>query len=52
MFNKGLALVQTGRSDEAVTVWEGLLKRYPGDPELQGLCDQVGRLRRGKGGAP
>ena len=52
MFNKGLALVQTGRSDEAVTVWEGLLKRYPGDPDLQGLRDQVGRLRRGKGGAP
>jgi Flp pilus assembly protein TadD len=51
MFNKGLALMQAGRSAEAAAVWDGLLKRYPGDPQLQGLQDQVDRLRAGKGPA-
>lgn len=52
LFNKGLALMQSGRTQEAVAVWEGLLKRYPGDPQLQGLQDQVERIRGGRGGAP
>jgi len=33
----------------AAVVWDGLLKRYPGDPQLQGLKDQVERLRAGHG---
>jgi Flp pilus assembly protein TadD len=54
LYNKGLALVQTGRGAEAAVVWDGLLKRYPGDPQLQGLKDQVERLRasRGSGAGP
>jgi tetratricopeptide (TPR) repeat protein len=50
LFNKGLALMQSGRTQEAVAVWEGLLKRYPGDPQLQGLQDQVEKIRSGRGG--
>jgi tetratricopeptide (TPR) repeat protein len=49
LFNKGLALMQAGRPKEAVTIWDDLLKRYPGDPQLQGLKDQVERIRAGKG---
>lgn len=54
LYNKGLALMRTGREPEAVVVWDGLLKRYPGDPQLQGLKDQMERLRagRGAGGGP
>ncbi len=48
MFNKGLALMQTGRTQEALALWEGLLKRYPDDPQLQGLRQQVERLRSGR----
>jgi len=54
LYNKGLALMRTGREPEAVVVWDGLLKRYPGDPQLQGLKDQVERIRAGRntGGGP
>jgi tetratricopeptide (TPR) repeat protein len=54
LFNKGLALMQAGRPKEAVTIWDDLLKRYPGDPQLQGLKDQVERIRAGgnKGSGP
>jgi len=48
LYNKGLALLRTGRGPEAAVVWDGLLKRYPGDPQLQGLKDQVERLRAGR----
>jgi tetratricopeptide (TPR) repeat protein len=51
LFNKGLALMQAGRAKEAVAVWDGLLKRYPGDPQLQGLREQVERIRSGRAGA-
>ncbi len=51
LYNKGLALLRTGRGPEAAVVWDGLLKRYPGDPQLQGLKDQVERLRAGRGSA-
>jgi tetratricopeptide (TPR) repeat protein len=51
LFNKGLALMQSGRPQEAVAVWDGLLKRYPGDPQLQGLKDQVERIRAGRDAA-
>jgi tetratricopeptide (TPR) repeat protein len=47
LFNKGLALMQSGRQKEAVAVWDGLLKRYPGDPQLQGLQEQIDRIRGG-----
>ena len=50
LFNKGLALMQSGRTQEAVAVWDGLLKRYPGDPQLQGLHEQLERIKSGKGG--
>jgi tetratricopeptide (TPR) repeat protein len=49
LFNKGLALMQSGRAQEAAVVWDGLLKRYPGDPQLQGLQDQVNKIRAGRG---
>lgn len=54
LFNKGLALMQSGRPKEAVAIWDDLLKRYPGDPQLQGLKDQVERIRAGRntGGGP
>ena len=48
LFNKGLAFMQSGRPKDAVTVWDDLLKRYPGDPQLQGLKDQVERIRAGR----
>lgn len=51
LFNKGLALMQSGRPQEAVAIWDDLLKRYPGDPQLQGLRDQVERIRAGRGTA-
>jgi hypothetical protein len=44
--------MQAGRAKEAVAVWDALLKRYPGDPQLQGLQDQVERIRAGRGGSP
>jgi tetratricopeptide (TPR) repeat protein len=54
LFNKGLALMQSGRPKDAVAIWDDLLKRYPGDPQLQGLKDQVERIRAGRnpGGGP
>jgi tetratricopeptide (TPR) repeat protein len=53
LFNKGIALMQSGRPKEAVAIWDDLLKRYPGDPQLQGLRDQVERVRAGRtGGGP
>jgi tetratricopeptide (TPR) repeat protein len=48
LFNKGLALMQSGRPKDAVAIWDDLLKRYPGDPQLQGLKDQVERIRAGR----
>jgi predicted Zn-dependent protease len=48
LFNKGIALMETGRPTEAVAVWEGLLKRFPDDPQLQGLREQIDRIKAGK----
>jgi superkiller protein 3 len=45
LYNKGIALMQLGRSDDAVTVWEEVLRRYPDDPELRGLRAEIDRLR-------
>ena len=47
LFNKGLALMEGGKPKEAVAVWEDLLKRYPGDPQLAGLREQIDRVRAG-----
>src|SRR5262245_14560398 len=48
LFNKGIALMETGKPKEAVVVWEGLLKRFPNDPQLQGLRDQIERIKAGR----
>ena len=45
LFNKGLALLEGGRPKEALAVWEDLLKRYPGDPQLEGLKEQIDKVR-------
>ncbi len=50
LFNKGIALMQSGRPQDAVAVWQDLLKRYPNDPQLEGLKDQIERLRSARGG--
>jgi predicted Zn-dependent protease len=47
-FNKGIALMRSGHPQEAAAVWEALLKRYPNDPQLQGLQEQVDKVRGGK----
>ena len=49
LFNKGIALMQTGKPKEAVAVWEGLLKRYPDDPQLRGLREQIEQVRATRG---
>jgi tetratricopeptide (TPR) repeat protein len=46
-FNKGVALMELGRAGEAVAVWDGLLKRYPDDPQLQTLKQQIEQVRTG-----
>jgi predicted Zn-dependent protease len=51
LFNKGIALMESGRPKDAVAVWEDLLKRFPDDPQLQGLRAQIERVRSGAGGA-
>jgi tetratricopeptide (TPR) repeat protein len=48
LFNKGIALMETGKPQDAVAVWEGLLKRFPNDPQLQGLRDQIERVKAGR----
>jgi tetratricopeptide (TPR) repeat protein len=48
LFNKGIALMETGKPQDAVAVWEGLLKRFPNDPQLQGLRDQIERIKSGR----
>jgi cytochrome c-type biogenesis protein CcmH/NrfG len=48
LFNKGIALMQTGKPAEAVAVWEGLLKRFPDDPQLRGLREQIEQVKAGK----
>ena len=50
LYNKGLALVQLGRTEEGLSAWETLLREYPDDPQLQGLRGQIDRLRRDAAG--
>jgi cytochrome c-type biogenesis protein CcmH/NrfG len=45
LYNKGIALLQMGRAGEAATVWEELLKRHPGDPQIQGLRGRIEQIR-------
>lgn len=47
LFNKGIALMQSGRPKEAVALWEDLLKRYPDDPQLAPLRQQIAEVRAG-----
>jgi len=51
LYNKGIALTRLGRTDEAVAAWEEVLRRYPGDPQLRGLQDQIDQLRAASPGA-
>lgn len=44
-FNKGVALMELGRPQEAVAVWDDLLKRFPDDPQLQTLKRQIDQVR-------
>jgi tetratricopeptide (TPR) repeat protein len=46
-FNKGVALMELGRTMEAVAVWDDLLRRYPDDPQLQTLKRQIDQVRAG-----
>jgi hypothetical protein len=34
-----------GRAGEAAAVWEELLKRHPGDPQIQGLRGRIEQIR-------
>jgi tetratricopeptide (TPR) repeat protein len=45
LFNKGVALMSSGRPKEAVALWEDLIKRYPDDPQLRGLKQQIDQVR-------
>jgi len=49
MLSQGIALMESGRPKDAVVVWENLLKRFPDDPQLQGLRAQIERVRAGAG---
>lgn len=46
-FNKGVALMELGRTKEAVEVWDDLLRRFPDDPQLQTLKRQIDQVRTG-----
>jgi tetratricopeptide (TPR) repeat protein len=46
-FNKGVALMELGRPQEAVAVWDDLLKRFPNDPQLLTLRRQIDQVRAG-----
>ena len=46
-FNKGVALMELGRPQDAVAVWDDLLKRFPADPQLQPLKRQIEQARAG-----
>jgi cytochrome c-type biogenesis protein CcmH/NrfG len=45
LYNKGIALTQLGRRDEAIAAWEEVLRRHPSDPQLAGLGAQIEALR-------
>jgi len=51
LYNKGIALLQLGRAEEAVTVWEDVLRRHPNDPQLGGLRAQIDALEASADGA-
>jgi tetratricopeptide (TPR) repeat protein len=50
-FNKGVALMKAAQAEKAIAVWEGLLARFPNDPELVGLKEQVEQARAGRAGS-
>jgi tetratricopeptide (TPR) repeat protein len=45
LYNKGIALLQMGRPQEAAAAWEDLLARHPDDPQLQGLRGRIEQVR-------
>jgi tetratricopeptide (TPR) repeat protein len=45
LYNKGIALTQLGRTEEAIAAWEEVLRLYPADPQLRGLQGQIDALR-------
>ena len=45
LYNKGIALMQLGRADEAAAVWEEVLRRHPDDPQLRGLRAQIDGMK-------
>jgi tetratricopeptide (TPR) repeat protein len=49
LYNKGIALVQMGRGEDAAAAWEEVLRRHPGDPQLRGLQAQIDTLRAASG---
>jgi len=51
LFNRGVALVNLGRSLEAADAWQALLERYPDDPQLARLRGRVDELRAAAGAA-
>ncbi len=49
LFNEGIAPLQSGRPKDAAALWEDLLKRYPGDPQLAPLREQIAQVRGSAG---
>jgi cytochrome c-type biogenesis protein CcmH/NrfG len=51
LYNKGIALTQLGRTEEAVAAWEEVLRHHPADPQLRGLQGQIDALRASSTGS-
>jgi cytochrome c-type biogenesis protein CcmH/NrfG len=49
LYNKGIALTQLGRAEEAIAAWEEVLRHHPTDPQLVGLQGQIDALRAAPG---
>jgi cytochrome c-type biogenesis protein CcmH/NrfG len=49
LYNKGIALTQMGRTEEAIVAWEEVLRHHPTDPQLVGLQGQIDALRAAPG---
>ena len=49
LYNKGIALTQMGRTEEAIAAWEEVLRHHPTDPQLVGLQGQIDALRAAPG---
>jgi tetratricopeptide (TPR) repeat protein len=47
LYNRVLALLQLGRSSDALDAWQELQRRHPNDPQLERLRARVDRIRAG-----